>query len=60
MKFVEFMSERSKVFIDLSQVVCVSQEGNRVCLHLQNQNFEVDDTYENVIRLVKEAKGEGF
>ena len=53
------MSERSKVFIDLSQVVCVSQEGNRVYLHLQNQNFEVDDTYENVIKLVKEAKGEG-
>ena len=60
MKFVEFMSESSKVFIDLSQVVCVSQEGGRTCLHLQNQNFEVDDTYENVIRLVKEAKGEGF
>ena len=60
MKFVEFMSERSKVFIDLSQVVCVSQEDNRVCLHLQNQNFEVNATYENVIRLVKEAKGEDF
>lgn len=58
MKFVEFMSERSKVFIDLSQVVCVSQEGKRACLHLQNQFFEVNETYENVIKLVKEAKGE--